>query len=143
MNTNNYDVTELKRFAVRLEEQVSNARLTCQSIYEDMVYINNVFQHSYYDQLDYQSREFCSFWYNTQAQIQTTALKLSASILGFYDATNINQISTTEGIQNLQKKFEAFYKANPNLNKKSGATAGHQYNWTKPGQAKRMWDALP
>lgn len=129
----NYNVDEIKRFAVRLEEQVSNSRIAFDNIDWDLRRLCDIFRK--YDgevsrELSTESNNFADYWYGAKSEIAQTCIKLAGSMLGFYEATSANQVVSLEELTALKNKFAELYKTNPELSKASGTHSNnHEFVW--------------
>ena len=128
----NYNVDEIKRFAVRLEEQVSNSRIAFDNIDYDLRRLCDIFRK--YDgevsrELSSESNNFADYWYTAKSDISQTCIKLAGSMLGFYNATSANQVVSLEELRDLKSKFAELYSSNPELSKASSSTGKHEFVW--------------
>lgn len=123
----NYNVDEIKRFATRLEQQVSNSRKVFDCIDYDLRKIHEILRK--YDGNDSkalakEANNFADGWYQAKVDVSSVGIKLSANILGFWTATSSNQVLSLDEIRKLKTQFQGFYKNNSQY-----ASANNDYTW--------------
>ena len=104
-----YNVAEIQRFATRLNEQVSNSKVSFKEIDDGLRRICDIFR-SYDGEsavaLAKQSDQFADYWSSAQNNIEQTCLKLAGSMMGYYEATSSNQTLSSGEISDISKKIE-------------------------------------
>lgn len=137
----NYNAETLKRYAERLEEQMSNFQVATDKIdydFRDMCdilkkydlelspdYIGGVnrddFQqvNGYYDgtgRLSSQANQYGDVWQSVRTNAKYEIIKLAAAMIGFYDFSKKTSISSGDEIKKLVGEFSEYYSGKSVVN---------------------------
>ena len=127
-----YNVDEIKRFAVRLEEQVSNSQIAFDCIDYDLRRLCDIlrkYSGESSKELAQESNNFGDYWFRAKTGIAQTCIKLAGSMLGFYEATSANEALSLEQIRGLRSEFAKIYESDPALAEKTGSNGRHEFVW--------------